>query len=231
MDFRDFGNGAPITTQERTVRWWCAKKDEVHSSVGDALTLLEPQQSGRAAQYARDARLYGNAASLRMSGLPAFQVPSAGVSFQMDRGVTYNVVQSVIDTVVSRIGKNRPKPYFLTSNGDYREQRKAKRLNAFCDGLFYEVKAHRKTVEALRDACVWGDGIIHVFMKGGRVQWERVLPFELLVDEVEGVHGAPRQMYRVKDVDRAMLIERFPDKAKLLESTPQARFDNAAQSS
>ena len=229
MDYRNFGVNAPGDERQRTVRWWADDLDESEAAnaVTDALKLLEGQQTARERQYARDARLYGNSRALAMSGLRGFRAPANDAAFRLDRGITYNVVQSVIDTVVARIGKNRPKPYFLTNGGDYKQQRKAKRLNMFCDGLFYEVQAHRKGVKALLDACVWGDGIIHPYMCDGRVAWERVFPFELFVDEVEALHGEPRQMYRVKDVDRGILCERFPDKREIIEGAPAARYDEA----
>lgn len=227
MDFRNFGEDGPIEPQKHSVRWWAKGVGEadVANGITEALNLLGAQQAARAARYARDARLYGNASALRLTGLPAFRSPPVGAGFALDRGVTYNIVQSVIDTVVARIGKNRPKPFFLTSGGDFWLQRKAKRLNAFCDGLFYENKAYVLGVQALRDACVWGDGLIHIGMRDGRVRWERVFPFEIFVDEVEGIHGEPRQMYRVKDVDRGVLLERFPDKADIIRCAPSSRYE------
>src|SRR3989304_2980143 len=117
------------------------------------------------------------------------------------------------------MSKNRPKPYFLTSGGDYQTQRKAKKLNQFIDGIFYENNAYDMGIEAFRDGEVFGDGIVHVFEKNDRIAFERVLPSELYVDEVEGFYGQPRKLHRVKQVDRAMLVAYYPDhKAKIEEA-------------
>ena len=110
------------------------------------------------------------------------------------------------------MAKNKPKPMFLTSGGNWKMQSKAKKLNKFCDGIFYENKAHFMGIDAFRDGAVLGDGIIHVFDYHNRVRWERVMPSELYVDPIEAFDGNARQMHRVKSVDRQVLIDMFPDK-------------------
>lgn len=142
--------------------------------------------------------------------------------------VTYNVVQSVIDTVTARIAETKPKPYFLTSGGDYKVQRKAKKLNQFVEGMFYEQKAYDLGPMVFRDGAIWGDGIVHVFEKNGRVAYERVLAHELYVDEVEAQYGKPRQMHRVKYVDRDVLASIWPEKKKLIEGANRATVDKVS---
>ena len=48
-----------------------------------------------------------------------------------------------------KMAKNRPKPLFLTSGGDYKLIRKAKKLTKFCDGIFYENEAYKLGPEIL----------------------------------------------------------------------------------
>jgi hypothetical protein len=120
--------------------------------------------------------------------------------------ITDNVVQSVIDTATARVGENKPRPYFLTSGGSYKQQRKAKKLNQFSEGIFFECNAYELGGAAQRDAEIFGDGLIHVFERNGRVGMERVLSGELWVDEVEGAYGNPRQAHWTRPVDRESLI-------------------------
>lgn len=136
--------------------------------------------------------------------------------------VTYNVTQSCIDTATALIAENKPRPYFLTSGASYRIQRKAKKLNQFVDGIFYENQAYRLGPLAFRDAAIWGDGFIHVWDRNGRVAFERVLAAELWVDEVEGQYGNARSMTRVKPVDREELIGFLPDKAAIIRGANKA---------
>ena len=43
----------------------------------------------------------------------------------------------MIDTIVSKVTKNKPKPTFLTDGGDWDLQQKAKKLTKYCEGIFY----------------------------------------------------------------------------------------------
>lgn len=162
-------------------------------------------------QQVISARLYGNNTLFGISG--ANQARLMTVQNAVRERVTYNVVQSVIDTVCANIAENKPKPYFLTSGGDYRVQRKAKKLNQFVDGIFYENQAYDLGGLAFRDGCIGGDGALHVFAKHGRVAFERVMAAELYVDEVEAMYGTPRQMHRVKNIDKGELAGYFPSHA------------------
>lgn len=153
-----------------------------------------------------------------------------GVSYGKNQSVgsavkdrlTYNVCQSVVDTITSKISKNKPKPMFLTSGGDYKMQRKAKKLEKFIDGVFYENKAHALGPIIFRDGCVSGDGIVHVFAKDGRVKYERVIASELYVDWVDGFYNEPRQIHRVKNIDRNVLLDAFPNHKTLIGNANSA---------
>lgn len=208
VDHTKFGEGrAPEERTAAEARWWTAEGREAVESVTATLTFLEKNQSERLRQMAVAARLYGNVGLVGPTALPLAATPAP-----KDR-ITFNVVSAVVDTVTAKVAKNRPKPLFLTSGGDYRVQRKAKRLNRFVEGIFYENNAYRLGPQVFRDGAVFGDGLIHVYAEGGRVRYERVLSSELWVDEVEGFYGAPRQMHRVKAVDRAVLADAWPDAA------------------
>lgn len=200
-------------------RWWTLKDDDelcstvatIVGNIKDRSTLLETQRQV-------SARLYGNLPVMGPAGLSFNRTTTQAPT--KDR-ITYNLVQSCIDTGVAKISKNRPKPYFLTNGGNYKERRKAKLLNRFVDGLFYECGSRTMAPAAFRDSAVFGDGLIHVFPKQGRVAWERVLPTELYVDEIEGFYGLPRQMHRVKSMDRQVVLEAFPKCAdKILLAKP-----------
>src|SRR6202453_2082072 len=197
MDYTQFSQfGAVPSTSSVSNAWWKAKKSDLASAIIGICKTIQEGDSPRQTQYQISSRLYGNTNLLGLTGL-SFTKISAVASSIKDR-VTYNVCQSVIDTIVAKMAKNKPKPLFLTSGGDYRLIRKAKKLTKFCDGIFYENEAYKLGPEILRDAEIFGDGIIHIFEQYGRVKWERVTPTELLVDTIETIYGHARQMHRVK---------------------------------
>lgn len=216
MDYTNFTPNGPMpTTAAVNKKWWTAPKKDLAKAVVAICKSIQESDTPRQTQIQISARLYGNTNLLGLNGL-SFTKVSAVASSIKDR-VTYNVCQSVIDTIVAKMSKNRPKPLFLTSGGDYKLQRRAKKLTKFCDGIFYENKAYIVGPEVLRDAEVFGTGAIHVFEQHGRVKWERVLSSEFKVDNIEALYGEPRQLHREKAIDRGVVLDLFPDKKKIIE--------------
>jgi len=234
IEFRDFTiggerSGVPDKLPDnKERRWWMLEGGDAADVISGTLNLIRDAQSFRATQWIVSSRLYGNLSPTTLAGV-SFSKLAAQQPALRDR-ISYNLVQSVVDTVVAKITRNRPKPLFLTSGGDYRKQREAKKLNAFLDGVFYENATHEIGTTVFRDASVWGDGFIHVFAKGDRVCHERVMASEIFVDDVEALYGQPRQMHRVKQVDRQVLFDMFPDDADKIAGAKPSRTEEAGRS-
>ncbi len=222
LDYTKFNStGSPSTAQMAIdKRWWKLNQTDMPAAITGIVSFLQQNQGQRMTQNMVSARLYGNLSLMGMNGLSYSKV--ASVQNASREKISYNVVQSCIDTVCAKISKNKPKPLFLTSGGDYRTQRRAKKLDKFIDGVFYENKAYDLGVEIFRDGCVFGSGIVHVFEHEGRVKYERVLSSELYVDEVEGFYGYPRQIHRVKNVDRQVLMDCYPSHRSAIANASQA---------
>lgn len=221
VDFRSFNNPNSATQNPFATRWWAAPKDERAQGVCAVVKAIAEFDTQRQTQYQASSRLYGNASLMGLNGLSHSKVQALNTAIK-DR-LTYNVCQSVTDTITAKMAKNKPKPMFLTSGGNYKIQRKAKKLDKFVEGVFYENSAHHLGPLIFRDACVSGDGIVHVFAKDSRVKFERVMASELYVDWVDGFYGEPRQIHRVKNIDRAQLLDAFPGKAELIRNANGAQ--------
>jgi len=234
IEFRDFTvggerSGVPEKLPDnKERRWWMLNGQDAADSISGTLNLIRDAQSFRATQWIVSARLYGNLAPTTLAGV-SFSKIAAQQPALRDR-ISYNLVQSVVDTVVAKVTRNRPRPFFLTSGGDYRKQREAKKLNAFLEGVFYENSTQDIGKVVFRDASVWGDGFIHVFAKGDRVCHERVMSSEIFVDDVESLYGQPRQMHRVKQVDRQVLFDLFPENADMIGGAKPSRTEEAGRS-
>ena len=134
-----------------------------------------------------------------------------------DRAVAYapsvlpdNICRSQVDTLTSKIGKHRPLPRVLTSHGNYREQRRARKMSQFIEGVFDEQRIFRGySAKAIRDALVQGSHATMVYRVGTRIYTERVPVKELLIDPHDGEYGMPRNLYRTGTIDRGVLLERF----------------------
>lgn len=220
IDYSSFSDkGTPGQTQENTLqkRWWFANKTDRANAVQGVVKLLNQYDSKRQSQYQVGARLYGNIDLIGLNGL-SFSMKGT-TSPALKERISFNVIQACTDTITAKMAKTKPRPLFLTSGGDWKTQRKAKKLDKFVEGIFYENKAYALGIEAFRDGVILGDGLIHVYDEHDRVKFERVLPHELFVDHVEAFYGFPRQLHRVKTVDREVLIDLFPSKRnKILEA-------------
>lgn len=198
------------------VRWWLADEALMPGAVMGQVAAIIQADRGRIDSYNTYAKLYGTYTPTFWNG---YQLANTGKpTAPMRDRLTYNIVQSCIDTLTARISQNKPKPMFLTQAGDSKLQRKAKKLDAFCYGLFYENKLYQQGPKAFRDGCVFGEGIIHPYSENGVVKYERVLPYELLVDYLESHYGpeSTKSLFRIKNIDRTELSEAFPDKADLI---------------
>lgn len=211
--------------------WWKSKNDqELCGQLLMSAAFLKESQGYRNRSAAIYARLYGNMSLYSFAGSNMSRLDQTN-QLPTDRP-TFNVIQSSVDTLVSKISQSRPAPVFLTDAGDYKERNLAKKLNNFILGEFYQTKTYDKAAIILRDALVEGTGCIKVYeTQDNKVGLDRVLLTELLIDPNEAMYGEPRQIYQLKLIDRQVLIENFPkfkDKIKLAD---KAYPDNSQDSS
>lgn len=212
-------------------KWWLAKNDkELVNQTLSVATFLKESQGPRLRQAAIFARLYGNQSLYNFAGMSMFKMDQAsGLPF--DRP-TFNLVQSCVDTLVSRIGQNKPLPTFLTDGSKYKERNLAKKLNNFIAGEFYQTKAHEKTSCMLRDALIEGAGIIKIIETSDhKVGLERVLLTELLIDPNDGIYGSPRCLYQTRLVDREVAMDMLPKAKNTIANADTAYPDNSGDSS
>lgn len=212
-------------------KWWEAKKDfDLHKQFLTTFSFLKDDQNQRHRQLALYARLYGNMSLFSFLGSSSYKMNDSA-NLPTDRP-TFNLVQSCVDTLVSRISQSRPSPIFLTAAGDYKERNLAKKLNNFIQGEFYQTKAYDKAAMMLKDALITGTGVLKVYETDDhKVGLERILQTEIFVDKNEGMYGLPRQMYQVKLMDREVLLASAPRYKSMVNAAEAAFPDNSADAS
>lgn len=209
----------PEESSRLRLRWWASKGAECAKLIQSQLKTLQDLQSPRVRQQVINQGLYGNRRLTAVQSAARMRL-LAQQSTARQYLISYNAVQSIIDTATSKIGETKPRPYFLTSGGNYKQQRKAKRLNKYIDGVFYETKTYQLTPLAFRDSAIDGDGLIFVDVRGGKVRHECVSSMEVWCDDAEAQYGKPLTMYRTKSVDREALAAMFPkSKQQILNAT------------
>lgn len=194
--------------------WYKAKKSDMHSAVFAYVKRLDNSQYYRQSDNLKYMRLYGN---YEFSSISPYANTRAEPAYSTLQRLTLNVVQSMTDTVVSKIGKSKPKPYFLTDDGDFSLQRKAEKLTQFVEGQFYATKFYEEAQKAFKDACIFGTGAVKIYRDGDEIKAERTFIDEIMVDDNEAYYGQPRQMHQRKWVHKDVLKAAFPGSGGAIE--------------
>lgn len=233
MDYTDFEKAQKAKAAEAETGkgfWWQKKRGDkaVHESVCATADSLIKQQAYRSADNLHHLRLYGGA-YLSGFGPTSYFRTSGGVGSSFgappDR-ISLNVVQACADAITARVARSSPKPTYLTSGGNWFQRQKAKLLNKFTAGQFYETKLHDVSHLCQLDAAVLGTGCLKVYEEEERIKIERILCEELTVDDAESIYGQPRQMFQSKSVSREVLIGCYPKHAAELRTSKAPDTEN-----
>lgn len=135
-----------------------------------------------------------------------------------------NVSESIIDTVVSRLSKQRPMPAMTVMDGQWSTKRKARKFREFVLGEMQMTEFDGRSQEALRDGAVNGNGITRIDDSGDGecVFAERVLREEILFDPRESKYGDPPNCLRLHRIARDRLLEIYPDAGNAIIAAPAA---------
>jgi len=214
-------NSRDTQNAEPRAQWWYEEDTgAVLSAVKSMIALLENNLRSRIDRYRVESRLYG--IPDYYSSMTRGYNTSWNTAAILPERLQFNVVQSNVDTLVSKVSRLRPRARFLTNAGNFRAVKAAKKLGYISDGIFQENSIYDISRGVIRDALVFGDGFVHVYNDHNRVRMERVPAAEIIVDELECVGGGkPSHMYRIKLVSRSALMEMFPDKREEIARSSQ----------
>ena len=195
-----------------STKWWRQDKAMMHSEIFEVATQLDNIDDTRQSKLLNYARMYSNTDLMGLDPYNYFAIRDYDFFQSEDARMRWNVIASVVDTLVARIAKNKPRVVLLP-NRNTEVQRKAQDLEKFIDGAFNSTDIYRKAPISFLHACIGGTGVIHIFEDDGNVEIEVVPPHEILIDPHESMYGSPRQLMRRKHVEKELLAEQFP-KAK-----------------
>lgn len=209
-------------------QWWKAQDDdELCFQAISTANYLQKTQQYRIRGASIFSRIYSG------KGLMNYALNSKilDTSNQLPvRRPTMNVTQSCIDTLVSRITQNQPRPMYLTEGGNYRQQKLAMNLDQFIAGEFYRCKTYDTGGMSLRDGCVFGDGFIKVFEENKKVVHQRTLTTELFADKDDSWYGKPRQLVQFMLIDRGVLASMNPKAEDKIAKANKAYVDGSGES-
>lgn len=194
--------------------WWKKKSlGDVHESLLASYKVLDGEDETRREALSEHIRLYGRK-RLR-DGREVAGIPLDTSLERVDGRLRYNVVYSVVETAVSRLGRNRVRAAYVPQGGDWSTYKQTRRLNHYVAGIFDEADVYKWTRQAFRWGCITGLGGLAFAPREMRDGWsigcELVRPHEILVDQIDGMTGLPCMLIRKHYVDRTVLFERFKD--------------------
>lgn len=203
--------------------WW-KEEEEVFTHVMGCARRIEKDLSYRAQLNVSHARLYSN----QLTAALATNIYAKDIKTPSSQArLSLNVIKSCVDTVSSKIAKNKPKPLFLTTKGDFFQRQRAKKLTQYISGCFDRTKFYQKSQMAFRDCGIFGTGAIKLDSNDGQINAERILADEILVDETEGVYGKPRTIYQKKFIAREVLMSLFEDNKDEIMACQVSQADSA----
>lgn len=188
--------------------WWKADEQSMAQEIAATVKFIQQHQQGRLEQLVASSRLYGTSAAVSLLGT-AFTRAQSNASSPGSQRISFNLCQSLVDTLQAKIAKNKVTPTFVTNGGVWGMQKKSRDISKFIEGCFYQNDSHRKKAKVFRDAAIWGTGVLHVYRDRDSICTEKVYPHELFVDTIEALSTNPRQLHRVKILDRDILAAMF----------------------
>lgn len=202
--------------------WWQSPPEQLASRVIETTQALLKAQMVRTTNGFAHARLYGGLSPSLLLGFSTvgFTDASAVDEVAVPRS-PLNIVRSVVGTLASMVADEHVGVTFLTSDGSLDDRQSAKDLEAWTDGCFYLSDWERVSIKVVIDALVHGTGVARIGMDSGVPYAHRYLPYEVLVDDMDGRDGYPSQLIHRRLVQRAALCAIYPDLEEQIEQLPR----------
>jgi hypothetical protein len=207
--------------------WYEEESDEdIASNVDGTAHTIQEAQSGHFHEMLRNGSLYLN------RDMMALSTEQDGDWPRMPQQIR-NVARAICDQVIAKHVESETKVSFSVEDGDFGAHQAAEDMDRFCWGEFERTNLYWKGEQAFRDSCWAGDGWLKFYQHNGRVAVDRVVPWEVLIDEASAFGTETTEMYQRRYVPRAWAIRAFADQRDLIESlpacTPPYRWPNTEQ--
>ena len=203
--------------------WWNEKGDDAATTLFAEIKHITNKDSGRLHAIMKYLKMYTGRDNMTLSTVDLITRLRMiqDVSKIVDRGLEYNVVQSAINTLHSKICKRRERVRFLTNGGSWEQQRSAIKAERLIYGVFMDSKIHEVNMKQTLDSYWAGSGFVHVFHKIKdnklRICAERIHPAEMVVDFEDAENGDPRTMRRIKSVPVDVIRSSYPELSTRLD--------------
>lgn len=210
-----------------TLPWWECDVEPTdgtspkHTVLFNHVRALEEDQLDVAFMNSLNSRLYSNRESMQFAWNSTLLTSVRPLTPNED-----NVIQSVVDTLVARVGSMKPKATVYTRGADFDVYRRGRSLDKYLWGMFQHLKIHRLGRKVFRDALIYGTGFLKLCVDAdNEIVAERVNPDEIIVDNRECVSDDyPLQIHHRRLMSRMALIKKFPKHAEAIKEAQSEGF-------
>lgn len=154
-----------------------------------------------------------------------FYTPARNSIYKPGKGrdkyrVNYNVIKSVIDTLVAKACLNPPKATLITEGGCITDRLKAIKLDK---AIFMAMKAANVFKDwnvFVKHALIHGDCDVKVYAcpKEKKIKFTRVLPVDVYVQELDAMYGDPHCKYQTSYMHKDVLFAKYPEMKDVRDS-------------
>lgn len=205
--------------------WWMSDDGKQTSDMMATARQIASRQAYLYESFLYWARMHGGTA---VAGLSPFSAgrPMINVQIAGSEAVGLNVIENCCSAAQAEICQNKPKATFTTNGADWEKRESAEKLDKFCEGQFYKTSIYEIAPEVFLDAEWAGTGILKIYECEGEVTLDRVFPWELLVDQADGIYGKPMCFYQLRWIDRSELVAAYPEMADKLKVATSSGMGN-----
>lgn len=201
-------------------RWYLARRGDVQDGLKEAVEITLGAERPRLMEAARLLTLFRE----KRGTFGAMGLNLPGVISRLAR----NQLRSICKTAQARILSLKPVPFYCSEGGDFDLRNRLELLNEAVAGLFVSTRFDDDYAALMvLHACLLGTGHVKVYPQGGRVRIERVYPWEVFVDQLDGLYGEPRTLYQVRWLDRPVLSSLWGSSPRAKEAIRDAPTDRA----
>lgn len=226
LDHRDLLGGRGTSTDKHSAGyWWRAKPADRARAAVEWIKRIDRDQAYKYNMALRAVRLYGDPA---VSSLAPSEY-NRRQDYRLARIVLrFNLVESIVNTLVAHVTSNVPKVSVLTTRGNKRQQMTAKKMEQLLMGAFRESGLYAEADSVYRDAALVGLGAARISLRGNKVVAERVFIDQLVWDDADAINGRPANIAYRNYISRGAAYEwascnGLPEKALLaIKEAPPA---------
>lgn len=205
----------------RAKRWWEVDKPDAWSAVFATMRGINDRQTTTRKEIARFRGLYEN----KGGDIPIHADTNRMPLFWKGGRLMLNVIRSCVNTASAKIAKSKPRPMFLTTEGEFDLQQLGEQLTQYMDGAFEQANMYPEAVRVFTDSASCGTGALRIFIDGDKpredpdtgkldddmrcIRVERALIDDLFIDDTDAVYGKPRQLHHRRFVSRDLMLARY----------------------